>query len=134
MFAIALALAAAAAQPAARPSDPVIGTWMNRRETVAVATAHCGANICGRVIWAAPSARAAAAEGGTSRLVGTMLLRDFRRVGPGYWQGEVFVPDLGQSAQGEMRLTGPSELEINGCAPGGFLCKRQLWHRAQPPR
>lgn len=135
MLAAALSLAiAAVGQPAARMPDPVIGTWLNRKETVAVATSRCGPNLCGRVIWAAPAARQAAAEGGTPRLVGTMLLRDFRPVGQGLWQGEVFVPDLGQSAQGEMRMTGPAELEINGCAPGGFFCKRQLWHRAPAPR
>src|SRR4051812_18772427 len=129
MLAIALALAAAA-RPAARPADPMIGTWMNRRETVAVATSRCGANLCGRVVWAAPEAREAAAAGGTPRLVGTMLLRDFRQVSRGQWEGEVFVPDLGQTAQAEMALASPTELEINGCQFGGLLCKRQVWHRA----
>lgn len=131
MISFALALAAAA-QPAPR-GDPMIGTWMNRRETVAVQTSRCGANLCGRVVWAAPSAQQAAAAGGTPHLVGTMLMRDFRRVGPGLWQGEVFVADLGQTAPAEMTIAGPGEIEINGCL-GSVICKRQVWHKATPPR
>lgn len=120
---------AAAAHPAPRPADPVLGTWMNRKQTVTVAISRCGPALCGRVVWAAPSAIEAAAEGGTPRLVGTMLMRDFRPVGRGVWNGEVFVPDLGQTAQAEMALVGPGQIEINGCQFGGMLCKRQLWHK-----
>lgn len=129
MIALALALAAVPAKPA----DPMIGTWMNRRETVAVQTSRCGPALCGRVVWAAPSAQEAAAAGGTPRLVGTMLMRNFRPAGQGLWQGEVFVPDLGQTAPADMTLVSPSEIEINGCL-GSLLCKRQVWHRAPTPR
>lgn len=131
MLSIALALAAAAHKPRA---DPIIGTWLNRRETVAIATSRCGAELCGRVVWAAPEAQQAAAEGGTQRLVGTMLMRNFRQVGAGVWAGEVFVPDLGQTAQAEMTLVGADEIEINGCQFGGLLCKRQVWHKGPVPR
>lgn len=133
MIALALALAGAA-QPAPRAQDSMIGTWMNRKETVAVATSHCGPNLCGRVVWAAPEAQEAAAAGGTPRLVGTMLMRNFRPVAPGAWQGEVFVADLGQVAPADMALVGPDQIEINGCAVGGFICKRQVWHRAPARR
>lgn len=129
---ISLALALAAAAPAT-PADPMIGTWMNRRETVAVQTTRCGPALCGRVIWAARSAQEAAAAGGTPRLVGTMLMRNFRPAGRGLWQGEVFVPDLGQTAAADMTLIGPGQIEINGCL-GSILCKRQVWHRAPAPR
>jgi uncharacterized protein (DUF2147 family) len=112
----------------------MIGTWMNRRETVAIATSRCGPNLCGRVVWAAPSAEQAAAQGGTPHLVGTMLMRNFRPVGRGVWEGEVFVPDLGQTAQAEMTLIGPGEIEVNGCEFGGLMCKRQVWHRAPARR
>ncbi len=130
---IAFAFALAAAVQSAPRADPMIGTWMNRRETIAVRTSRCGPNLCGRVVWAAPQAQEAAAAGGTPRLVGTMLMRDFRRVGPGLWQGEVFVADLGQTAQADMTMTGPGEIEINGCL-GTLICKRQVWHRAPAPR
>jgi uncharacterized protein (DUF2147 family) len=50
------------------------------------------------------------------------------------WQGEVFVPDIGQTAEAEMMLIGPGKLEVNGCQFGGLLCKRQVWRRAPGKR
>ena len=61
MISFLLAAMAAAAHPA---PDPVVGTWMNRKGTVAVRTGHCGANLCARVVWADPAAQEAARAGG----------------------------------------------------------------------
>ena len=118
------------------PAEPVIGVWMNPKGTVAVRTEHCGTGICGRVVWAAPAAIEAAEAGGTPRLVGTEALHDFRPAGPGRWEGQAFVADLGQTVDSEMVQLGPDLLQIDGCALGGFLCKKQVWHRtaAAPPR
>lgn len=136
MISLLLAALAAAAHPApARAADAVVGTWMNRKGTVVVRTAHCGGGICGRVVWAAPAAQEAARAGGTERLVGTEVFHAMRPTGPGAWEGEVFVPDLGHTADATMALLGPSDLEINGCSFGGFLCKKQAWHKvADVPR
>jgi uncharacterized protein (DUF2147 family) len=120
----------AAAHPAPRASaDPVVGTWMNAKGTVAVRTQHCGPAICGRVAWAAPAAQEAAAAAGTIHLVGTEVLHALRPAGRGLWAGEMFVPDMALTADGEMALVGPDTLEINGCRLGGLVCKRQVWHR-----
>jgi uncharacterized protein (DUF2147 family) len=123
------ALAAAPHSGPARGADPVIGTWMNAKGTVAVRTAHCGGGLCGRVVWAAPAAQEAARAGGTERLVGTLLFQDVRPVGPGAWGGEVFVPDLGTTADGNLTLLGPNTLEIDGCRLNGLLCRKQVWHK-----
>jgi uncharacterized protein (DUF2147 family) len=134
---IPILLAALAAAPHSGPAraDPVIGTWMNAKGTVAVRTSHCGGSLCGRVVWAAPAAQEAARAGGTERLVGTELFQDVRPVGPGAWEGEVFVPDLGTTADGNLMLLGPNTLEIDGCRLNGLLCKKQVWHKvAAPPR
>ena len=132
MFALLLAAAAAAAQPAPRAADPVIGTWMNRKGTVAVATRRCGRALCGRVVWASPDAQEKASAGGTDRLVGTEILRALQPTGQGLWEGEVFVPDLGTTATGQLMLIGPTRIEINGCQYGGLLCKKQEWHKVKP--
>src|SRR4051812_26231937 len=124
MIAFLLAAAAASASPAPR-ADPVVGTWMNRKETVAVATRRCGRALCGRVVWAAPEAEERARAGGTGRLVGTELLRALQPVQSGLWEGEVFVPDLGTSATGQLMLLDANSIEINGCQYGGLLCKKQ---------
>jgi uncharacterized protein (DUF2147 family) len=120
---------AAAAHAAPGRADPVIGIWMNAKGTVAVRTAHCGGALCGRVVWATPAAQEAARAGGTERLVGTELFREVRPAGPGAWEGEVFVPDLGTTADGNLMLLGPDTLEIDGCRLGGLLCRKQVWHK-----
>jgi uncharacterized protein (DUF2147 family) len=120
---------AAAAHPAPARADPVIGMWMNRKGTVAVRTSHCGGGLCARVAWASPAAQEAARAGGTERLVGTDLFRNVRPAGTGTWQGEVFVPDMGETAEATITITGPGELQIDGCRFGGLLCKQQFWHK-----
>jgi uncharacterized protein (DUF2147 family) len=131
MFAFLLAAAAAAAQPAPRTADPVIGTWMNRKGTVVVATRRCGRALCGRVVWASAEAEDRARAGGTERLVGTELLRGLQPVDRGLWEGEVFVPDLGTSANAQLMLLDAGTIEINGCQYGGLLCKKQEWHKVR---
>ena len=132
MISVLLAAMFAAAHPA---PDPVVGTWMNRKGSVAVRTGHCGAHLCARIVWADTTAQEAARAGGTERLVGTDLFRGVRPAGPGVWQGEVFVPDMGETAEATITLTGPGELQIDGCRFGGLMCKQQFWHKvAAPPR
>ena len=50
-------------------------------------------------------------------------------VGEGAWRGDIFVPDRNVRAEGELHLTGPRTLEIQGCAMGGLICKTQTWTR-----
>jgi uncharacterized protein (DUF2147 family) len=122
-------LAALAAAPHGGHADPVIGNWMNSARTVVVRTAQCGRGLCGRVAWASPQAEQAARAGGTEHLVGTEIFRDVQPTGPGAWEGEVFVPDLGTTADGDLSLRDPQTLEINGCRLHGLLCKKQVWHK-----
>ena len=133
MFALLLAAAAAAAQPAPRAADPVIGTWMNRKGTVAVATRRCGRALCGRVVWASPDAEDKARFAvPVAVYIITEILRGLQPAGQGAWEGEVFVPDLGTTATGQLMLIGPTRIEINGCQYGGLLCKKQEWHKVKP--
>ena len=128
MIAFVLTALAAAAHPG-HAADPVIGMWLNPARSVVVRTSHCGPGLCGRVVWASPQAEEAARAGGTEHLVGTELFHDVRAVGPGNWQGEVFVPDLATTADGNLMLLGPDTLEIDGCRLQGLLCKKQVWHK-----
>ena len=128
MLAFLVAAGMAAAGQAPRPAaDPVIGTWRNRKGTVVVATRYCGGrNLCGRVVWAAPEAQDKARAGGTDRLVGTEVLRGLQPTGQGQWSGEVFVPDLGQSAQAQLTMIDPSNFQIDALlkkAPPPSCCQ-----------
>jgi uncharacterized protein (DUF2147 family) len=56
-------------------------------------------------------------------------------VGPGAWRADIFVPDKNIRAEGELHLTGPRTMDVQGCAMGGLICKTQQWTRvAAPPR
>jgi uncharacterized protein (DUF2147 family) len=50
-------------------------------------------------------------------------------VGPGQWQGRVFVPDMNRTFSGTMTAAGPNKLVGKGCLIGGFFCKTQTWVR-----
>ena len=126
LFSLLIALAAAA--PAA-DRNPAIGTWSNPKGTVVVRTVRCGRAICGSVIRASPEAREKARAAGTADLVGTRILSDFQPVGPGRWEGEAFVPDMGVTVTATMIQVNRNALEIEGCSFGGYLCKRQVWSR-----
>ncbi len=124
----AIALAATAA-PALAGSPPA-GIWANPSNSVHVAFKRCGEEaICGTVVWASAKAEADAQRGGTDRLVGTMLFRDFVEEGPHSWSGEVYIPDIGQSLSGTITQTDARTLVGEGCVFAGFGCKAQTWKR-----
>ena len=125
--AAAMALCLVAPLQAATPAGPA-GVWRNDRDSVRIRVAPCGGGLCGTVIAASEKARADAAAGGTERLIGTQLFRDFHREGEGLWRGTVFVPDLGQAFDGELTLEGANTLVGTGCIMPG-LCRSQRWSR-----
>ena len=128
-----LAAACAAAVPGAAMAAPPspIGVWRNGGDSVRIRIARCGAALCGTVVRASAKARADAARGGTAKLVGTRLLRDFRARGAGRWEGEVFVPDIGVTFSGTLALDGPDRLVGRGCLLGRLGCREQAWQRVR---
>lgn len=126
-------LAAIACMVTAVPADAQrapkwAGVWRNASNSVHLRAAPCGRSMCGTVIWASEKAKAdVAARGG--RLVGTQLFRNFQAVGDGSWEGEVFVPDIGATLTGNVRLEGNDRLVGEGCLFGGLGCRQQVWTR-----
>ncbi len=107
---------------------PVASEWRNPKNTVHVRIAPCGeGQVCGTVIWASEKAKADARKGGTEKLIGANLFREFRQVGPGEYKGRVFVPDMNRTFSGQMRIEGDSMIG-KGCVLG-FICKAQTWKR-----
>lgn len=126
LFLAVTAPSIAAGSAAAAPT----GDWLNPAGTVEVNTHSCGHALCGRVVWASPDAVGDARQGGTPNLVGTELLRDYHAVGPQRWQGTIFVPDMGKSFSSRIMELDPNSLQVSGCLIAGFICKKQVWHRA----
>ena len=134
MKALLLTAAALVSAPALAAS-PLEGSWTNPKHSVTVRIAPCGDGLlCGRVIAASADARAAAADGGTPRLIGTELLSGLEQNGEFSWHGEVFVPDIGRRAEADIHLLDGRHMEVQGCAVAGFMCKSQVWTQvASPP-
>ena len=126
--AVALLVAAGSAQAAER-AEHSFGVWRNPQNSVHVRAEPCGARMCGVVVWANDKAKADAARGGTERLEGEKLFRDFTRAGAGQWRGKVFVPDIGKTFSGTIRVIDATHAEGKGCLVGRVGGKAQVWTR-----
>jgi uncharacterized protein (DUF2147 family) len=126
---IALAGLTLAAPLAANAPAPIAGRWSNPKDSVVVEVAPCGAAMCGTVVSATAKAKADARKGGTSSLVGTRLMSNFKPIGGGKYRGKVLLPKRGMHATGTIRLAGRNTLVVEGCALGGIICKEQRWDR-----
>lgn len=123
------ALLLAVPVPAAEGEDRLLGVWANPQDSVHVRAEPCGDRICGIVVWASDKAVADAARGGTPRLVGQGLFRDFTSVSASQWRGRVFVPDIGRTFSGTLRLLDDQRLEAKGCLTRRLGCRTQVWTR-----
>ena len=74
-------------------------------------------------------AQADARDGGTPKLIGTALLREYRPSGRNTWSGTIFVPDMGRTFGSTLKLVDANTISVKGCLIGGFFCKSQIWHR-----
>ncbi len=127
--ALALLGGAAAAQ-SAPPADPgLAGDWRNTKNTVHIRAYPCGDAMCGTVIWASPAAEAKARDKGSDRLEGTQIFREFRPAGGGDYTGKLFVPTVGRTFAGKLKVTPDNKLVGKGCVLGGLFCKSTTWLR-----
>jgi uncharacterized protein (DUF2147 family) len=114
---------------AASAADKSFGIWKNPSGSVHVRAQPCGERMCGVVVWANEKATADAKRGGTDRLVGSELFRDFVLEKPGRWRGKVFVPDIGKTFSGTVTVIDDHTLKGEGCLLGRIACKSQTWTR-----
>ncbi|HEX4694434.1 DUF2147 domain-containing protein [Sphingomonas sp.] len=128
-FKYGIVLAAFGLPGNAATGTPPPGVWANPANSVHVAFKRCGAAVCGTVVWASAKAKADAQRGGTERLVGAQLFRDFVEESPGRWAGEVFVPDIGRTFSGTLMATDSRTLTGEGCLLPGVGCRAQTWKR-----
>ncbi|PZN97621.1 MAG: DUF2147 domain-containing protein [Alphaproteobacteria bacterium] len=120
-------LLAAATNLASATSALEYRTYRNPSNSVHIRPEPCGGNVCGVVVWANDKAKADAARGGTPKLVGLQLFKDFKPDGPDRWKGSVFVPDINKTFSGRVVRTSPTTLKGTGCLVGKMGCKSQEW-------
>ena len=110
----------------AAEDEAVVGTWRNIRNTMHIQMYHCGASICGKVVWASDTAVADAQRGGSGNPIGTQVFSDFRKDSGGNWRGRVFVPDLHKTFSGSLLIVDRNTLKGTGCLVGRVLCKAKV--------
>jgi uncharacterized protein (DUF2147 family) len=126
--------AALAAMAGALCSGPVTAEELvlrNPSNSVHVRIHSCGATRCGTVVWANDKAKADSARGGTKRLVGTELFREFKEISPTVWKGKVFVPDINKVLTGTGTVKDDNSIVARGCLFAGMGCKSQTWTRVR---
>lgn len=123
-----MGLVATTGAAAAAPAIPD-ALWLNPFRSVVVRTGPCGERLCGWVAWANAKAEADAREHKIERLVGTMLLENYRPSGATTWRGTLYVPDMDSRFSSEIALISPNEMKVKGCILGGLFCKSQIWTR-----
>lgn len=109
-------------------ADESFGIWRNPKNSVHIRAHPCGTGMCGTVVWANAKAQADARKGGTKKLIGAQLFRDFRQE-QGVWRGKVFVPDIGKTFTGTVTMVDATTAEGKGCLVGKIGCKSQRWTR-----
>ena len=103
----------------------------NPQNSVHVRIHPCGNTRCGTVVWANEKAKADSARGGTPKLVGTELFREFREVSPKVWKGKVFVPDVNRVFTGTGTIKDKDTIVARGCLLGKIGCKSEVWKRVK---
>jgi uncharacterized protein (DUF2147 family) len=124
----ALAMAGVPGQPTfAQQQMTPTGLWQSPGGNTRLRIAPCGQQLCGRVAWASPQAKADAARAGHDELIGMQLFEEFTRTGPDTFEGRVFVPDLNRRFNGRLTMTSPRTIEVRGCIAGRVGCRTDTW-------
>lgn len=118
-------------QLAAQAQPQSFGTWTNPSRSVQVRAHPCGRAMCGSVVWANAKAQADARRGGTDKLIGAELFKDFVQESSAVWRGRVYVPDIDKTFSGTITVVDPRTLRASGCLIGRIGCKSQVWTRVE---
>lgn len=130
---LALVLAASSAQAAS-----IEGDWLTQTGGAKIRLAACRDQtraLCGTIVWmnqvalgdgtdrhnADPSLR-------TRKLVGMLMLADFRPDGPDRWTGgTIYDPRTGRTYAGKVSGQPDGTLKVEGCV--AVICRGQTWRR-----
>lgn len=122
-----LCAAAVISTPAAAQSGSFEGHWANPKHSTIVNVSRCdGDYFCAVVLKASAKAQANARKGGTMHFIGTEILR-VRADGDGIFKGTAFDPESNMHVSATVKVLGPDEMEIRGCALLGLVCQAQRW-------
>jgi len=116
--------------------DPT-GDWKVADGVANIRVAECYGSMWGAVAWEkVPGGRdqnnpEAAKQ--TRPTLGMPILIDMKKTSTGdQWEGQVYNAKDGQLYKSTIKLSGPDQLEIQGCVLG-FLCGGETWSRVAGP-
>ncbi len=133
------ALCAGAATHAKAGDDPS-GVWLTQAGIARVRIGRCGSELCGIVVWLKNKIDPATGRPFTDnrnpdpvlakrQMIGLPLFFGMRSSGPGKWSGGIYNADDGKTYAGNLSVSGPSTLKVEGCA--GALCGSEQWTRSR---
>ena len=89
--------------------------------------------MCGQIAWLkngpAKDANNPNASMRDKPLIGMLMIRDFKPVGPGKWTGgKIYDPSSGKTYGSKMSANSDGTLKVEGCI--SVVCQAQTWKRA----
>ena len=138
-FIVAL-LAASLGAPAARAQagGEVAGIWLTQAGDARVRVSHCGAGLCGVIVWLKDPIDPATGKPQVDdknpnpalkrrKMIGLPLFSGMRPSGANRWSGQIYNADDGSTYASHISLAGPGTLKVEGCV--GALCGGENWSR-----
>lgn len=121
---------------AAQAATPT-GTWLTEKGDAHIRISHCGQALCGTIVWIKdkidPQTGKPPVDSSNPdprkrqrRIVG---LRIFAMTpdGHGYWKGNIYNSDDGQTYDAKLIPKAGNRLEVKGCV--GLICGSETWHK-----
>ena len=133
----AAALLTLATSHGALAADPN-GVWLTQTGTSRIRVADCGGALCGTIIWLKEPNDADTKKPKTDKnnsdaakrsrpLIGVQIVLGMKPAGEDKWTGQVYNAEDGKTYSGNLMFSGGNSLQLQGCALGGLVCKKQTW-------
>lgn len=111
----AACLAALSIAPALAAEVSPVGQWQVTTGEARYKVTECGAGLCAKLVWLAPSARTE----DNLALLNTYVVRGAQPVSANTWNGDVVVE--GHSYKGTVTLQSKNFMTMKGCS--GIMCQ-----------
>ena len=142
MTRFSLLLAALAVSEAASASGPAFaadptGIWLSQDGDVKMKVARCGEAVCSTIFWLKEpndkngKPKTDQNNPDTSKhsrpIIGSPIILLMKADGTDKWSGQVYNAEDGKTYSGNLTFSGGNSLQLEGCALGGLVCKKQTW-------
>ena len=113
------------------------GIWLTQAGDAKIRISHCGAGICGTIVWLKdPIDRATGRPQVDDKnanpslakrpIIGIRIFTGMKSVTTNKWSGTIYNADNGKSYSSDVIAAGPRKLEVRGCVMS-ILCGGETW-------